>query len=97
MNQQYTWIPGYSRDRMTEIKAVVAIILLSFSISLVVGCESCEVPSDAPDGHTTMKDCTAHKPGLKDPTTNCVACHGVTLEGGAADEPSCFSCHGREW
>ena len=62
-----------------------------------IGCSDTTVPADAPEGHTVMKDGAAHKPGLNDPQTNCVACHGATLEGGADGEPSCFTCHGKKW
>jgi hypothetical protein len=52
-------------------------------------------PSNAPASHTLSKDGVRHLPGLEDPETNCVACHGADLRGGAA--PSCFTCHGQEW
>lgn len=54
-------------------------------------------PSNAPADHTVSKDGVRHLPGLNDPTTNCVACHGADLRGGNNGEPSCFTCHGQEW
>jgi mono/diheme cytochrome c family protein len=39
---------------------------------------------------------TYHKPGLNDPLTNCVACHGADLRGGTTGV-SCFKCHGQKW
>lgn len=66
-----------------------------------LGLGACEddptLPEDAPPGHTINEDGVAHRPGLSDPETNCVACHGADLGGGASGEPSCFSCHGRKW
>ena len=52
-------------------------------------------PSSAPADHTISRDGVRHLPGLEDPETNCVACHGADLRGGAG--PSCYTCHGQEW
>ena len=54
-------------------------------------------PSNAPASHTVSEDGVRHLPGLRDPETNCVACHGADLRGGENGEPSCTACHGREW
>jgi hypothetical protein len=54
-------------------------------------------PSNAPASHTVSKDGVRHLPGLDDPETNCVVCHGADLRGGDNGEPSCFTCHGQEW
>ena len=54
-------------------------------------------PSNAPASHTVSKDGVRHLPGLDDPETNCVACHGADLRGGGNGEPSCFTCHGQKW
>ena len=75
----------------------MAIIMLLALAPVLHGCSDEAVPADAPDGHTVMKDGVPHASGLNDPETNCATCHGATLEGGANGEPSCFSCHGREW
>ena len=53
-------------------------------------------PSNAPASHTISQDGVRHLPGLNDPETNCTACHGADLRGGAG-APSCFTCHGQEW
>ena len=54
-------------------------------------------PSNAPASHTVSEDGVRHLPGLNDPETNCVACHGADLRGGENGEPSCFTCHGQKW
>ena len=65
---------------------------------LVLGaCESATRPADAPEGHTVFRDGVAHAPGLSEPLANCTECHGPTLEGGSAGEPSCTACHGVVW
>lgn len=97
MKQSFTRSYNHVHDQMEKLKTVTIAFLVLLSIFLAVGCESDKVPSDAPEGHTTMKDGVAHKPGLGNPATNCVACHGASLDGGEDGEPSCFSCHGRKW
>jgi len=59
------------------------------------GCKSPTSP-DVPEGHTVSKNGTYHKPGLENPTVNCVGCHGADLRGGSAGV-SCFKCHGQKW
>ena len=54
-------------------------------------------PSNAPASHTVSQDGVRHLPGLNDPATNCVACHGADLRGGDNGEPSCYTCHGQKW
>ena len=51
--------------------------------------------SEAPSDHTVSEQGVMHAAGLEAPLTNCVSCHGASLEG---DEgPSCTSCHGVRW
>jgi len=50
----------------------------------------------APDNHTIDNSGVYHKPGLHDPMTNCVSCHGDDLRGGSAPV-SCYQCHGQKW
>jgi cytochrome c553 len=54
-------------------------------------------PSNAPASHTISREGVRHLPGLSDPLTNCVGCHGADLRGGNSGEPSCFTCHGQKW
>jgi cytochrome c553 len=76
-------------------------LLMAVLVCVAFGVGACDddptLPSDAPVGHTVNKDGVAHMPGLNDPETSCVACHGADLMGGEDGQPSCFSCHGREW
>ena len=46
-------------------------------------------------GHILYENGVFHRPGLWDPLTNCVGCHGADLKGDRG--PSCYSCHGPEW
>ena len=51
---------------------------------------------NAPADHTTSQSGAMHKPGFKQPTTNCSPCHGTDLKGGTVGV-SCFECHGQKW
>jgi hypothetical protein len=73
----------------------------TFLISAVLGVAlamfGCTTPTtnNAPAGHTVNKNGIYHRPGLTDPLTNCVTCHGADLRGGSG--PSCYKCHGQKW
>jgi hypothetical protein len=47
-----------------------------------------------PAGHTENNGGVFHKPGKNDPLTNCVACHGASLQGDVG--PSCYDCHNND-
>jgi len=47
--------------------------------------------------HTDLIDGVAHAfPALKGPRY-CQECHGASLAGGSAGQPSCWQCHGENW
>jgi len=71
-------------------------IVVWVSILLLFTLSGCKEKKEHPASHTINKNGSFHAPGLFDPTVNCVACHGATLEGGS-DAPSCYSCHGKKW
>jgi hypothetical protein len=73
--------------------AVLASILAVLTVAACGGGDSSG--SEAPTSHTVNQSGVMHAPGLQDPLTNCVACHGASLQGGAG--PSCTSCHGVKW
>lgn len=64
------------------------------ALGLFVLCGACDT-GNAPADHTVNKGGIYHKPGLRNPTANCTACHGSHLQGGRG--PSCTSCHGVKW
>jgi len=77
-----------------QVKLTVGIILFIVAIS-------CTKTNDRPQysppaDHTISKDGTMHKPGLDQPLTNCVNCHGADLTGGTVGV-SCYTCHGKKW
>jgi hypothetical protein len=72
--------------------AAVASLLAALTLAACGGGSS---GSGAPASHTLNQGGTPHAPGLHDPLTNCVACHGDALQGG--EGPSCTSCHGVKW
>lgn len=79
-----------------KVKLAVITAILSF----VMIC-ACTKTSDGPQysppaDHTISKDGYMHKTGLEQPLTNCTACHGDDLKGGAVGV-SCFECHGTKW
>jgi hypothetical protein len=68
----------------------------------VASCTSChtahwELSSCGTVTHTVNLGGTLHAPGYCQPYTNCVACHGLQLQGGRNGEPSCTSCHDQRW
>ena len=74
------------------------VMLVMFCLLLMFACGSCTVVTDnnPPADHTTSKLGAMHQPGLGDPLTNCVSCHGDDLRGGTVGV-SCFGCHGQKW
>ena len=55
---------------------LAAIVLVSL-VALGAGCDDDPtLPVDAPEGHTVSQGGVAHMPGLRDPETSCVTCHG---------------------
>jgi hypothetical protein len=91
-------------EKATLVKTVtrrIGLITLIGAIAVApLGCDDDDEeftgPSNAPASHTVSKDGVRHLPGLTDPETNCVACHGADLRGGP-EAPSCFTCHGQKW
>ena len=53
--------------------------------------------SNVPASHTERHGGVAHGVGARQAATQCVSCHGATLQGGTNGEPSCYSCHGKKW
>jgi len=78
----------------------VRVLAMILAGAMVLGMAACSSPaSDStnhPADHTVNKNGVYHKPGLENPTTNCVACHGSDLRGGTAGV-SCYQCHGQKW
>lgn len=72
--------------------AVAVLLLLS-------GCggSTTEPSTNVPASHTERHGGVAHGVGARQATTQCVGCHGATLQGGSSGEPSCYSCHGKKW
>jgi mono/diheme cytochrome c family protein len=73
------------------------LLLAAFALVAVLATGGCTSPASntPPAGHTVNKNGVYHRPGLTDPMTNCVQCHGADLRGGSG--PSCYSCHGQKW
>jgi cytochrome c553 len=73
------------------------ILLAALTLAAALAAGGCTTPTTntAPAGHTVNKNGVYHRPGLTDPLTNCVTCHGADLRGGSG--PSCYSCHGQKW
>ncbi len=66
-------------------------------LALTLAAGGCKTPTTDthPADHTVNMNGVYHKPGLTNPTVNCVMCHGADLRGGSG--PSCYSCHGQKW
>ena len=54
-------------------------------------------PSCGVNNHTINIDGHLHAPGYCQPFQNCAQCHGSTLRGGTAGQPSCYECHDDKW
>ena len=73
-------------------------IILAISL-IILNCSSStsnKSKYDPPADHTVSKDGAKHKPGLNDPLSNCIDCHGSDLRGGDTGV-SCYECHGEKW
>ena len=75
---------------------VLILIILSLIIFSCSSSTESESKYNPPEDHTISKDGVKHKPGLSNPTENCVSCHGADLRGSDI-APSCYTCHGKEW
>ena len=81
------------------MRTLFSVILVAL-LGCVIGCEKWakdESKYDAPADHTKKKKGAKHLPGLKDPLSNCVSCHGDSLQGGSVSSVSCYECHGQKW
>jgi hypothetical protein len=64
---------------------------------LLAGCQRGEAPVRDLRAHTFVVQGVAHaQPAVKG-ARYCSHCHGATLAGGAAGQPSCYQCHGKNW
>ena len=75
------------------LRALAAVLV----VTLMSACGRATEPSGSPPGHTETHGGVGHGVGARQATTQCVSCHGATLQGGANGEPSCYSCHGKKW
>jgi len=76
-----------------KIKTLIAAAILAAALA-AGGCKT-PTTDNHPADHTINNGGHYHKPGLTNPTVNCVMCHGADLRGGSG--PSCTSCHGQKW
>jgi hypothetical protein len=81
-------------DMNTRTRLFFATGILAAALA-AVGCKT-PTTNTTPAGHTVNKNGVYHRPGLTDPLTNCVSCHGSDLRGGTAGV-SCYQCHGQKW
>jgi hypothetical protein len=82
----------------SPLRGNLLFILTIFLFVLAVSCsDDDEYPQyDPPADHNISQEGVMHKPGLEDPTNNCITCHGADLRGGTS-QVSCYECHGKEW
>ena len=88
---------GLSRPSLRLSAILWAVGLAAAAALTACGDSATEPGDDPPANHTVSIGGALHDPGLNDPEVNCVGCHGATLEGGPDGQPSCFTCHGRQW
>lgn len=88
--------PGHVRRMIRTASATLATLALLGAAAC--GSATATAPSsNVPANHTERHGGVAHGVGARQATTQCVSCHGATLQGGANGEPSCYSCHGKKW
>lgn len=61
---------------------------------------ACSLEPKAPRtirGHDVVHEGIVHGSPAISAERYCIKCHGTTLLGGSAGEPSCYRCHGRRW
>jgi hypothetical protein len=79
----------------------------ALSLSLVLGAfvsyfawSSCSTEPAEPrqiPSHTLVNKGVSHAEPAVKAERYCARCHGTGLQGGVAGEPSCYSCHGKNW
>ncbi len=72
----------------------------AFICFILLGLYSCQDIEREPRrvrGHTVVLNGISHGIGLNHAPRYCHGCHGPELVGGMDLEPSCYTCHGRNW
>ncbi len=68
-----------------------SILLPAILLVAAVIMAGCGEDDNAPGSHTEDLGGVLHAPGFAEPRLNCIACHGIGLDGG--EGPGCFGCH----
>ncbi len=84
----------YAQHKEVPLKRILTPTVAALALVFAVACGASRY--DAPADHTESQEGAMHKPGLKQPKTNCSACHGADLNGGK-NGVSCFECHKQKW
>jgi hypothetical protein len=71
--------------------------LLAFGLYLFNGCSTDEAEPRSIRAHALIKQGVPHAEPAMKAERYCVQCHGAGLAGGPKLEPSCYSCHGKNW
>jgi hypothetical protein len=80
--------------KMQSLRPVVAALCL---VGLAQACSLEPAPPRTIRGHQTLMAGVAHGSSPRHAERYCQGCHGATLAGGIAGEPSCYQCHGTNW
>ncbi|NJD19693.1 MAG: hypothetical protein FIA95_10490 [Gemmatimonadetes bacterium] len=89
-----------SRGRRAGIVRLSGALAVALALLGAAACSSGDgtgPSSNVPANHTERHGGVAHGVGARQAATQCVSCHGATLQGGTNGEPSCYSCHGKKW
>jgi hypothetical protein len=77
--------------------AFLTLLSAVFALAAFFSCSKEEAEPRQIPGHTQVFSGIAHGTGAERGERYCTQCHGVNLSGGAGKEPSCLSCHGKNW
>lgn len=92
--------PSHARVRLRWWRIRGAPVVVSGIFTLLGIFFSCSTQDAKPReirGHNQVFSGIPHGIGASKAWHLCTECHGVSLMGGAKLEPSCYSCHGKNW
>ena len=81
----------------STLRAIGRFLVLLFSFMGSTGCDDVPRSPRVVRGHDVNIDGIAHGLGFEHAERYCKGCHGLSLIGGSNLEPSCYTCHGKNW
>ena len=82
-------------DLSIQINGLILFVMMLSILNLSCSSEKAEVRQIR--AHLQPIEGVAHPAGLNHAERYCQGCHGSHLIGGSKLEPSCYTCHGKNW